>query len=124
MSSVADSLKSQLAPEQLQDLEALVKHREWINLLLLFRLLEQVVEREFREFKTAEEAFERRGKLIGITLALEVITNLTSGGQRGITSETGIGTSRTVWNPNPDGSGVGIAAPENPADTEPRSPSY
>src|SRR6266511_2621056 len=114
MPSAAEVLNQQLSQEQQSDLVELVKRREWASLLQLFRRLEQLVVTEFLAFQTAEEAFERRGKLEGFRLGLEILSTLAERGSHGGTSTTS--SYRDTWVGNPSQVGSGISIPENPAD--------
>lgn len=93
-----------LAPEQVEDLKDLVKRPGWTALLKLFVCLEAEVAREFESFKTHDEALERRGKLAGIRLGVETVTNLYGGVieyDRTKPRNTDTGQARITTEPNP-----------------------
>ncbi len=122
--AAAETVLAQLDQEQVQDLLELVKRREWTSLLHLFRLLEATARVELEGFSNLDEAFERRGKLLGIRLGLEIISNLSErSGTHGSTSQAG--TVRPTWvSPGNANSQVGITVPLNPADEPASGPSY
>lgn len=105
-------LSKYLSDPEIDDLKMLVKHREWTALLKLFKELEREVALEFEGFKNADDALEKRGKLHGIRLGVEIVTNLYGGELR---------YDRSHGNPRQAG---GITTDPNPGDEPASGPSY
>lgn len=117
---VQQFLNSHLTAEERQDLQVLVRYREWTSLLKLFRRLEAQSQLEFEGFKKPEEAFEARGKLNGTRLALQIVTHLYGGQTNGSASETRSGPAGR----NADTIVSGYTVPTNPADEPASDASY
>jgi len=106
-----------LEQPEIDDLKQLVKHREWTVLLKLFRCLEIEVQQELEGFKTPEDAHEKRGKLQGIRLGVEVVTNL-YGGEPRHDRPSGERARQSA------SSYTGIGIDPNPGDADASAPSY
>lgn len=106
-----------LDDEEIADLKQLTKHREWTVLLKLFRNIERDVALEFESFKTPEDGLRLQGKLQGVRLGVEVVTNLYGGV---------IEHERSSYSSHrpPEARYTGIGIDPNPADAEPIDASY
>ena len=117
---VEEIISSSCSPEEMEDLRQLVLSRGWTSLARLFKQLEEAVNQEFLNFRSEQEAFERRGKLAGVKLGNQVIEQLYSGATNGSISKAR-NTSSEAGNSN---SFRGISVPANPADEPVSGPSY
>ncbi len=106
-----------LDKEQQDDLKQLTKMAEFSAFLLLFRRLESEVIREFEGFKTAEEAFELRGKLKGFRLSVDIVTNLYARKSEHVST-------RSVAPRDSSPYRGAIEVPANPADESESGPVY